>query len=205
MQTTSMVKYSAETIRTAIGTIDKIQGRPSFSSLWHLRAHLIAGTKRIKNYNHPTNGHSGYIVSWQKYSLLSTKEWTNAPDVGSFFEIPANSFTKTEQRIGEKRWQVTKDQQDTLENVELTLVAILKGAIDTAYHTGATTMGATVFVPLTAPQIISRMQLNYGKPGIREIKKALLLLNDPMNCDMPIEVMLRSLEEVQMFLLASPE
>ena len=125
--------------------------------------------------------------------------------MGSFFEIPANSFTKIEQRIGEKRWQVTKDQQDTLENVELALVAILKGAIDTAYHTGATTMGATVFVPLTAPQIISRMQLNYGKPGIRAIKKALLLLNDPMNCDMPIEVMLRSLEEVQMFLLASPE
>ena len=66
-------------------------------------------------------------------------------------------------------------------------------------------MGDMVFGLLTAPQIISRMKLNYGKPGIGEIKKAPLRLNDPMDRDMPIEVMLRSLEEVQMFLLASPE
>ena len=49
------------------------------------------------------------------------------------------------------------------------------------------------------------MQLCYGKSGIGEIKKALLCLNDPMDRDMPIEVMLRSLEEVKMFLLVSPE
>ena len=185
-----MVKYSAENIRTTIGPIDKIQGRPSFSSLWHLCAHLTAGTKRIKNYDHPTNGHSGYIMSRQEYALLSTKDWTNAPDVRSFFEIPANSFTETEQRIREKRWQVTKDRRDTLENVELTLVAILGGVTDTAYHTGAMAMGATGFVPLTTPQINSHMQLNYGKPGIGEIKKSLLLLNDPMDRDMPIEVVM---------------
>ena len=49
------------------------------------------------------------------------------------------------------------------------------------------------------------MQLNYGKPGIGDIKKALLRLNEPMDCNMPIEVMLQSLEEVQMFLPESPE
>ena len=81
-----MVKYSAENIRTAIGPIDKIQGRPSFSSLWHLRAQLIAGTKCIKNNDHPTNGHSGYIMYRQEYALLSNKEWTNSPDVGSFYK-----------------------------------------------------------------------------------------------------------------------
>ena len=124
---------------------------------------------------------------------------------GIFFEIPANSFNNTEQRIGERRWQVTKDQRDTLENVGLKLVSILEGAIDIAYHTGTTVMGATGFGPLTAPQIISCMQLSYGKPGIGEIKKALLCLNEPMDRDMPIEFMLRSLEEVKMFLLASSE
>ena len=77
-----------------------------------------------------------------------------------------------------------------MENVELTLVAIIECAIDTAYHTGATVMGATGFGPLTAPQIISRMQLNYGKTGIGEIKKELLRLNEPMDRNMPIEVML---------------
>ena len=47
-------------------------------------------------------------------------------------------------------------------------------------------MGATGFGPLTTPQIIFGMQLNYGKPGIGKIKKALLGLNDPMDRDMPI-------------------
>ena len=100
---------------------------------------------------------------------------------------------------------MTKDQPDTLENVELTLVAILECAIDKAYHTGATVIGATGFGPITAPQIISCMQLNYRKPGIGEIKKVLLCLNEPMDRNMPIEVILRSLEEVQMFLLAGQE
>ena len=68
-----MMKYSTENIRTAIGPIDKIQGRPRFISLWDLRAQLIAGIKRIKNDDHPTNGHSGYIMYWQEYALLSTK------------------------------------------------------------------------------------------------------------------------------------
>ena len=62
-------------------------------------------------------------------------------------------------------------------------------------------MGATGFGPLTAPQMISRMQLNYRKPGIGEIKKALLRLNESIDRNMPIDVMLRSLEEVHMFLL----
>ena len=66
-------------------------------------------------------------------------------------------------------------------------------------------MGATGFCPLMEPQIISRMQLNYRKPGIGEIKKALLSLNDQMDRNTPIEVMRQSLEEVQMFLLANPE
>ena len=66
-------------------------------------------------------------------------------------------------------------------------------------------MGATGFGSITALHIISRMQLKYGKPGIWEIRKALLCLYEPMDRDMPIEVMLQSLEEVQIFLLAIPE
>ena len=92
-----------------------------------------------------------------------------------------------------------------MENVELTLVAILESDIFTAYHTGDTVMEATGFGPLAAPQIISRIQLNYRKPGIGEIKKALIRLNEPMYSNIPIDVMLRSLEEVHMFLLSNLE
>ena len=64
-------------------------------------------------------------------------------------------------------------------------------------------MVATGIGTLTSPQIIARMQQNYGKPVIGEIKKDILRLKNPINQNMPIEVMLRSLEEVQMFLLES--
>ena len=95
-----------------------------------------------------------------------------------------------------KIWKVTKDQRDTLENVDLMLVAILEGAINISYHTTVMAMGAMGFSPLMTSQIISRMKLNYRKPGFGEIKNALLRLNDPMDFYMPIEVMLQSLEEV---------
>ena len=99
-----MMKYTPESVRQAIGPIKKIQWRPNFSSLWNLRAQLIAGTKRVKNYDHPTNGHSGYIMSWTEYALLPNKEWIDAPDVGALLYIPANAFTDTEHRISKKRW-----------------------------------------------------------------------------------------------------
>ena len=112
-------------------------------------------------------------------------------------------FTDIKQRIAEKLWQIKKYRRDTLENVETTLVTILNNAIDKSYHTGGTIMGSRGFGALTYPQIIARLQQNYGNPGIGEIKKALLRLNNPMDQNMPIEVMLRSLKEVQMFLLES--
>ena len=144
-------------------------------------------------------------MSRPEYDLLSTKEWIDAPDVGVFFDIPTSAFTDTKQRISGKRWQVKNYCRETLDNVETTLFTILEVAIDKSYHTGGTIMGATVFGTLTFPQIISRMKQNYGNPGIGEIKKALIRLNNLMDQKMLIEVMFRSLEEVQIFLLESPE
>ena len=137
--------------------------------------------------------------------LLSTKEWIDAPDVGAFFDIITYTFTDTGHRVTEKKYQVDKDRQYTLKSIETILVSVLNCATNKAYHTGATSMGATGFGTLTALQIILRMQWNYGKPYIMEVKNVLLWLNEPMDCNMPIEVMLRGLEEVQMFLLTSPE
>ena len=91
--------------------------------------------------------------------------------------VSANAFTDNEQKIAKKRWQVNKDRHGNLENVETTFVTILECAIEKYYHTGGTIMRATGFRTLTDPQIISRMQHNYGKPEIGEIKKALLRLN----------------------------
>ena len=123
----------------------------------------------------------------------------------AFFSIPINAFTDTEQQVVENKWQVYKYRQDTLEHVETILVSVIKCAIDKAYHMGSMSMGVTVFGTLTTPQIILCMQHNYGRPGIMEVKKSLLQINDPMGCNMLTEVMLRGMEEVQMFLLVIPE
>ena len=41
----------------------------------------------------------------------------------------------------------------------------------------------------------------YRKPSHFELEKALMQLSEPMDCNLSIEVMLKSIEEVQMFLL----
>jgi hypothetical protein len=68
-----------------------------------------------------------------------------------------------------------------------------------------TALAESGFGTATPPEILSRFQKNYGKPGYQEIKAALLRLNQPIDRMQPIEVMLRGIEEVQMFLLASPD
>ena len=198
-----MVEYTLKDVGHSIGPIENIPGCPIFISLWQLRSQLIAGTKRIKNDDHPLNVYSGYIMYQPEYALLSTKEWIDAPDVGAFFDIPASAFTDTKQCIAKKRWKTEKDRRDMLDNVETNLITILENDIEKLYHTGGTIMGATGFGTITAPQIIARLQQNYGKPVIGDIKKSLFRLNDTMDRNMPIEVMLRSLKEVQMFLLES--
>ena len=45
----------------------------------------------------------------------------------------------------------------------------------------------------------------FGKPSLTELEGALLRLNEPMNRSHPIEVMLRGIEEFQIFLLSNPK
>ena len=129
-------------------------------------------------------------MSRLEFALLSTKEWIYTHSVGAFFSIPTNVFTDTEQRVEENKWQVDKDRQDNLKSVETILVSVLDCAIKKYYHTGAMPMGETGFGTLTGPQIILRMQHNYGNLGITKVKKALLWINDLMDRNTPIEVIL---------------
>jgi hypothetical protein len=82
---------------------------------------------------------------------------------------------------------------------------ILEDAFDAAFHSGGTALAERGFGTATPQEILFRFQQNYGRPGYQEIKSALLRLTQPMDRMQPIEVMLRGIEEVQMFLLASPD
>ena len=200
-----MVTYTIDAIRQVIGPIDKIQGRPNFSSIWRLRQQLIAGTKKLKHTDHPKQGYSGYIMSKEEYALVSILSWKDPTDVGKYFTIPVTAITETEQRTEDKIWQVQKSKRESFVNLITALITILEDSFDVAFHSGGTASAKRGFGTATPPEILSRFQQNYGKPGYQEIKTALLRLNEPMDRMQPIEVMLRSIEEVQMFLLASPD
>jgi hypothetical protein len=197
--------YTIDAIRQVIGPIEKIQGRPNFSNLWRLKQQLIAGTKKLKHTDHPTHGYSGYLMSTEEYALVSPYPWSDQADVGEYFVIPVTAITETEQRTEDKIWQVKKSKRETFTNMVTALTTILEDAFDVAFHSGGTALAERGFGTATPPEILSRFQQNYGKPGYQEIKAALLRLNQPMDRMQPIEVMLRGIEEVQMFLLASPD
>ena len=49
--------------------------------------------------------------------------------------------------------------------------------------------------------ILAQLMVLYGKPTDQEMEKALTRLLEPMDCNVPIKVMLRDIEDVQMFFL----
>ena len=52
------------------------------------------------------------------------------------------------------------------------------------------------------PAILECLKRLYGTPSLQELYQSLLLLHEPMYCNQPVELMLRTTEEVQMFLMA---
>eukprot|EP00978_Attheya_sp_CCMP212_P041539 scaffold239154_cov39-Attheya_sp.AAC.1 len=64
---------------------------------------------------------------------------------------------------------------------------------------------ATGFGNMTPPEIMTHMRRLYRKATIQELERQLFILQQPMDRNNPVEVLLRAIEEVQMFLLADTE
>ena len=126
-------------------------------------------------------------------------------DAGECFEIPPSSITETEQRTEEKRCELQKEKSNTFENLLIVLTKTFEDVIDPAFHTGIRGLATRGFGNTKTYDVLSHIHSLYGKPSLTKLEGALLHLNEPMNCSHPIEVMLRVIEEVQIFLLAKPE
>ena len=118
---------------------------------------------------------------------------------------PPSSITETEQRTEEKIWELKKEKCNTFENLLMVLTKKLEHVIDPAFHTGNCGLATRGFVNTKPYDVLAHIHSLYGKPNLTELKGALLCLNGPMNRSHPIEVMLRGIEEVQIFLPANPE
>ena len=60
------------------------------------------------------------------------------------------------------------------------------------------------FGQLSPFDIQQRLRKTYGRANIQEIEAKLLLLNNLMDRNLPVEVMIIDIEDVQRFLLANP-
>ena len=70
--------------------------------------------------------------------------------------------------------------------------------IDKAYHTtGNTGIMGDGFGKLSPFDILQRLIKKYGRANIQEIEAKLLLFNNPMDRNLPVEVMIRDIEDVQ--------
>ena len=87
----------------------------------------------------------------------------------------------------------------------MALKSTFERVIDKAYHTtGNTGIVGDGFGQLTLFEILQRLRKTYGQANIQEIEAKLLHLNNPMDRNLPVEVMIRDIEDVQKFLLANP-
>ena len=87
----------------------------------------------------------------------------------------------------------------------MALKATFERVIDNAYHTtGNTGIMGDGFGQLTPFEILQRLQKTYGRANIQEIEAKLLYLNNLMERNLPVEVMIRYIGDVQRFLPANP-
>ena len=104
-----------------------------------------------------------------------------------------------------KSSELQKEKRNTFENLLMVLTKTFEDVIDPALHTGSHGLATRGFGNTNPCGVLAHIHSLYGKPSLTELEGALLRLNEPMNRSRPIEVMLRGIEEVQIFLLANPE
>ena len=77
--------------------------------------------------------------------------------------------------------------------------------VNPAFHSGSMGLDTKLFGTTTPVNILANLQHLYGKLSYQELDAALLSLNDPMKQMQLVELMLRGIGEVQIFLLANPD
>ena len=92
-----MVLYSLEAVNALLSPILKNQGRPTFSSLWHLAQAFYDALRKLDNADHPTDGWAGYLMTKEEFSLRSTTSWTGTETVGKYFVMLTTAITSGDQ------------------------------------------------------------------------------------------------------------
>ena len=87
----------------------------------------------------------------------------------------------------------------------MALKATFERVIDKSYHTtGNTGIMVDGFGQITLFEILQCLRKTYRRSNIQEVEANLLRLNNPMDRNLPVEVMIWYIEDVQRFLLSNP-
>ena len=132
-----------------------------------------------------------------------TTPWLDPPNPGQYFVRPILAEGDAAVNAAKSEFDSKKEHHDNFRNLITALRAMFEEIIDQAYHSAG--MGRRGFGNELPPAILFRLQAQYGRPTIMETDAALKRLHEPMDRNKPIEVMLRVIEEVQLFLLSHPE
>ena len=101
-----------------------------------------------------------------------------------------------EQSTGEFKYK-KKKISDSYNVIVMALKSTFERVIDKAYHTtGNTGIMGDGFGQLTPFEILQKLRKTYGRANIQEIELKLLQLNNPMDRNLPVEVMICDIEDV---------
>ena len=87
----------------------------------------------------------------------------------------------------------------------MALTTTLEDVIDLVFHTGSRGLATRGFRNTNPYNVLAHIHSLYGKPSLTELEGAQFPINEPMNRSHPIEMILRGIEEFQIFLLAKPK
>ena len=195
------MRFTCEKVKKAFGNPPVIHGRPTWTSLWALKQYLIDTLRTLKYRKHPKEGFAPYLRTNAEQALISSIPWEEPTITAEYFTPSNEALIERQIAAEEGRFNYEKEIREGFEEIDSQLVQIFTNCIDSAYHSGAEALGQKGFGNLSARRIIFRLFHLYGKPTLSEIEAAEARLAAPMDRNAPVEVMLKNIEEVQMFFL----
>ena len=127
-----MVLYSLEAVNALLSPIQKIQGRPTFSSLWHLAQAFYDALRKLDHSDLPTDGWAGYLITKEEFALRITTTWTGPEILGKYFVMPTRAITSVEQEQAKGEYKYKKEISYSYDVILMALKATFERVIDKA-------------------------------------------------------------------------
>ena len=108
-----MVLYSLEAVNALLSPIQKIHGRPTFGSLWHLAQQIYEALRKLDHKDHPTDGWSGYLMAPEEFAVPSATEWKTPEDVEQYYVMPTTAITLGDHEQAKGEFKYKKEIPDS--------------------------------------------------------------------------------------------